>query len=178
MNYENDNSWCKPYLSQDEYILWSGKPEKGRLLSPSDAFLIPFSIFWCGFAIFWESSVVISDAPMIFRLWGIPFVIVGLYMVFGRFVVKAYIRKRTAYVITNRKLIRMQSKKIDMLDGNAKSPMQISVKRDGSGSITFGAGSGFVNRNNNYWSPYGAGFALENIPDVNRVQHIIQTMDR
>ena len=68
--------------------------------TPADAFLIPFSIFWCGFAIFWEAGVASSGASL-FVVWGIPFIAVGLYLVFGRFIYKHYRKKRTTYWITN-----------------------------------------------------------------------------
>ena len=71
------------------------------MLRASDAFAIPFGLLWCGFAIFWEWSVVSGGrAPWFFELWGVPFVAVGLYLVFGRFIADAYQRGRTVYGIT------------------------------------------------------------------------------
>lgn len=46
----------------------------------------------------------LMPAPAFFKLWGIPFVCVGLYMVFGRFLMKSYLREKTVYVITNRRV--------------------------------------------------------------------------
>jgi hypothetical protein len=82
-------------LGGKERLIWSGQPLPGLRLMPADALLIPFSLMWCGFAVFWEATVIASNAPLLFRIWGIPFVVIGLYFVFGRFFFDAWKRSRT-----------------------------------------------------------------------------------
>ena len=174
----DDYSFSRPYITPGEAILWKGKPGKGHLLTGQDVFMIPFSIIWCGFAFFWEGTVLTTDAPFVFKLFGLPFVCVGLYMVFGRFIHTAFMRKRTAYVITNKKIIRLRGSQIDMLDGKTMPPMHTSAYRDGSGTIGFGEEYyhyGSVNRKTRRNPHY---FSLENIPDVARVQQYIDMMER
>ena len=118
----DEYSFCRPYLTAGETVLWRGKPGKGHLLTGQDIFMIPFSILWCGFAIFWEATVIRNGAPFFFTLWGIPFVCVGLYMVFGRFLWTAWIRKRTAYVITDQKILRARGNRVDMLSPQCTLP--------------------------------------------------------
>jgi hypothetical protein len=84
MNFELENE-LMPSLGSDEKLIWTGKPKTGIRLSSSDIFMIPFSLLWGGFAFFWETTVIATGAPFFFILWGIPFVVIGCYMIFGRF---------------------------------------------------------------------------------------------
>jgi hypothetical protein len=128
-------------LSSDEKLLWSGRPRQGLRLRPSDAFAIPFSLVWCGFAIFWEASVFKGNAPFFFMLWGVPFVLIGLYVVFGRFFVDARTRARTYYGVTSERIIIVSglfSRQIKSLSLRTLTDVSLTERGDGSGSITFG----------------------------------------
>jgi len=93
-------------LLAGERIQWSGAPPGGILLAPGDALRIPFSVMWGGFAIFWEWGVLhAGHAPDFFVLWGIPFVLLGLYLIVGRFFVDAWIRAGTSYAVTNQRVL-------------------------------------------------------------------------
>lgn len=175
--YNDEYSFSHPYITPGEAVLWKGKPEKGHLFTSQDVFMIPFSIMWCGFALFWEGTVLSTNAPFFFKLWGIPFVCMGLYLVFGRFIWTAYIRKRTAYVITNKKIIRIRGNKIDMLDGRNMPSVHVTANKDGSGTIRFGQPTHYRGRNN-FFDPNTGLFTLENIPNVGRVQQIISQIER
>jgi hypothetical protein len=50
-------------------------------------------------------SVLTHEAPGIFALWGIPLVLVGLYLIVGRFFVDALQRARTYCALTNERAI-------------------------------------------------------------------------
>lgn len=140
--YVNVAQQINPELSPSERLLWSGMPRGGIFLRGSDLFLIPFSILWCGFAIFWEYSVVTSDAPFFFMLWGVPFVLAGLFFVFGRFIVDARQRARTYYGLTSERVIIVSglfSKKVVSLNLKGLHEISLAEKPDRSGTITFGA---------------------------------------
>lgn len=92
------------YLRPGERLLWSGRPDPTVWLTAADMFMIPFSILWGGFAIFWEIGVS-SGGPNFGTIWGIPFVALGLYMIFGRFFYKKYRKKRTCYGITDQRAL-------------------------------------------------------------------------
>lgn len=76
--------FCKPYISDNEYILWEGAPEKGLTFTSRDLVMIPFSIFWLAFALFWEFSVITSTSSLFMAIWGLPFVGVGIYLLFNK----------------------------------------------------------------------------------------------
>jgi len=107
----------QPELTTGEGVVWAGQPNGAVFFHKEDAFLIPFSLLWGGFAIFWElgaagfwGSNSRSGNPWLFgMLWGIPFVLIGQYMIWGRFFYTAWKKKRTYYAITNRRVIVVQN---------------------------------------------------------------------
>src|ERR1700722_12459833 len=96
------NQLAPELLRSGETIRWNGRAPTGIRFRSADALLIPFSLVWGGFAIFWESAVVAENAPILFRLWGIPFICVAIYIIAGRFFVDAWLRSRTSYYVTDR----------------------------------------------------------------------------
>lgn len=171
MDYYNEFDWVNAQLTTDEYVVWKGKPAKGSVFSKADILMIPFSLMWGGFAIFWELSVLAMDAPLLFKLWGIPFVLVGLYLIFGRFIWQQYIRKRTFYAVTNKRVLRLRGNRVDFVSCGRCSEMQTTMNKNGTGTICFGP---------QMYPYYGSHrmrgampFALENISDVNQVFQII-----
>lgn len=94
-------------LDSGERLLWGDIPRQGIVLRSSDICVIPFSLMCGGFAIYREylalTTVRGSDmanqsagADFIFPLLGIPLVLIGLYMIFGRFIYDNKKRSRTA----------------------------------------------------------------------------------
>src|ERR1700677_443790 len=65
-------------------------------------------VLWGGFALFWEASVLSSSgaqSSLINALWGVPFVVVGLYLTVGRLFARRWIRERTLYALTDQRAI-------------------------------------------------------------------------
>lgn len=128
-------------LSSGESLLWTGRPRQGILFRASDGFIIPFSLLWCGFAIFWEFSAYKSGAPAFFLLFGGAFVVIGLYFVFGRFVVDSIQRRNMYYGITDERILihsEFPSIKTKSLSLSTLSDISIVSKPNGMGTITFG----------------------------------------
>jgi hypothetical protein len=132
------------HLRPGERLLWSGRPDPAVTLTHADWFVIPFSIFWTGFSIAWEASAVAEasrgTAPLL-ALWGIPFVAIGLFMLYGRFVFKRRRKRRTAYGLTDRRaLVAVGDRALS--DSPVRAvPTTVRRTRDGAHvSVSFGSG--------------------------------------
>jgi hypothetical protein len=171
-------------LGPQEKLLWAGQPRQGLLLRSSDVLLIPFSLLWAGFAVFWEASVVRSGAPFFFKLWGVPFVLVGIYIALGRFFVEARQRQPTVYGVTNQRIViiaGLSGRSIQSLDLNALPGLSLNERGSGQGTISFAAGQ----------APYawlqGAGWPVgraryapcfDSIADARQVYELIRRAQR
>lgn len=96
---------AREHLRADEQLLWAGTSDPAKVFAPRDAFLVPFSLLWCGFAVFWESQAIGSGAPWFPVLFGGVFVVIGLHIVIGRFLVKRHRKRTTTYAVTNRRAL-------------------------------------------------------------------------
>ena len=94
----------QPHLRPDEQLLWYGVPDPRVWFAPADVFMVPVSIFWCAFAVFWEHGAS-AHGGLPFALFGIVFIAVGVYFVFGRFIYKHYSKKGTTYGISTRRAL-------------------------------------------------------------------------
>lgn len=129
-------------IAANERLHWSGVPEQGLRLQASDIFFVPFSLVWCGFACFWEFMAVSShNTPFFFKLWGIPFVVIGLYLVIGRFFADAYQRSRTFYGLTNERVVIISGiffREVTSLMLHALAEVSFREHANGRGTIVFG----------------------------------------
>lgn len=138
------------YIAENERLIWCGRPRQGVVFRRSDIFMIPFSFMWGGFALFWEITVLIeffkddSNTPIIFPLFGIPFVLLGIYFIAGRFWADSKRRDKTYYGLTNKRVLIISgicSQRIKSIDVQRLPALTLSEKSDGSGTITFGQSS-------------------------------------
>ncbi len=171
-------------LSAGETLLWNGRPRQGLMLRASDALFIPFSLLWAGFAFFWEASVVGTGAPFFFMLWGIPFMVVGLYITIGRFFVDAYIRSKTSYGVTNERVLiiaGLLNRTVKTLPLQTLSEIALQQNADGSGTITFGSGAPFASWYRGFAWPgmdQRLAPAFERIPEAKHVYELIRKAQR
>jgi len=141
-----------PELLPGEKIEWTGQPNRTVIFHKEDWGLIPFSLLWGGFAIFWLlaasgiADIFTSHPDRGFQwfgiIWGTPFVLIGQYIIWGRFLHARWKKQRTYYALTNRRALILERgikgrsatsaffEKLSMIDK--------SVRDDGIGSISFG----------------------------------------
>jgi len=131
----------QPELLSGESILWTGQPNPRIVFHKEDLFLIPFSLLWGGFAIVWEAGVAgfwgnsARSGPSTFgMIWGIPFVLVGQYIIWGRFFYTAWKKKRTYYAVTNRRVIVVQDGWNKQMASCYLDSLPNLIKEGGSGS--------------------------------------------
>ncbi len=171
--YNEDNyQFCRPYLLPNESILWKGRPEKGNIITKREFIMIPFSVMICGFSLFWE-SMALKSGQIFPVIWGLPFVAIGLYMLFGRHIQAAYLRDKTFYVVTNKKMIIKKGNKINLYNGCDLPPMEVEIHKNGNGTILFY--EEVYSRRGRRHSTY---IALENLKDVALAQNAVSSMER
>lgn len=139
-------------LLHGETIVWSGQPNPSVIFHSEDFGLIPFSLLWGGFAIFWLLGASglggfwKSQPDHTFQwfgvIWGTPFVLVGQYFIWGRFVYARWKKKRTYYALTNRRALIVENgwRRRDSSSAYFENLAMIAkqVRSDGIGRISFG----------------------------------------
>jgi hypothetical protein len=147
MTRDTLNAW---HPEAGEQILWTGAP-LGRIEAGiKDLFLVPFSIIWCGFAFVWEYNAIkifitTGNKPYIFfSIFGSIFVLVGIYLLIGRFFYEAYVAGNTSYILTDRRaviLIESFPKRLQSIFTDKLDTIGLVAGKGTAGSVTFGKGS-------------------------------------
>ena len=145
MTFEVDQM-LRPELARDERLLWSGVPGQGLRWRASDWFAVPFTVVWLYLVMFGTSrhGIQADQPPLYLRPEIIPFVLVGGYMLVGRFLVDWYQRTRTYYGLTDQRVIILGglfNRQVKSLTLATLSDITLDARSNGSGTITFGPGA-------------------------------------
>ncbi len=97
----DDTVTADPTLRPGEEVCWTGRPDPKRILTGWDGFLIPFSVFWVAVGI--DLALDAERGPRLVTL--VVVTVTGLYLIVGRFLVKAHQKRRTRYVLTGTRAI-------------------------------------------------------------------------
>jgi hypothetical protein len=174
-------------LLRDERVLWQGQPDPKKHFAPGDLFLVPFSLLWGGFMMAIPFDVAGEEGANLFSFLAIvPFAAFGLYFIVGRFIYKAWRKRRALYAVTDTRVLliqrglrgpRFQAGFIDRIPS-----INRRVRRDGSGSVKFG--------NAPFWADWFENTGMEfmtggsetptffDIPDANGVARLVNDLRR
>jgi hypothetical protein len=169
-----------PELVSGEVVLWAGKPDSSVVFHREDILLIPFSLLWGGFAIFWEATAlgmhtrVAHPAPWFFMLWGIPFVVIGQYIIWGRFLVTAWKKRRTFYALTDQRVLVVQNAWGRRTSQAAFGELPTVVKDGVSksiGTLQFTPAASAWSGRGTGWGAWD-GMSIEDVPVFRDVRHV------
>lgn len=123
-------------LRADETPQWIGYPIPKQYAIQEGLKLFLFGIPWTAFVIFWESQAMKSE-NLVLQLWGIPFILVGLYLLANP-LLEYWRALRTIYVVTNQRVLILNgvfrpSKKV--FAPSNLGDFDVERKYDGSGNI-------------------------------------------
>lgn len=160
-------------IQPGEQLLWHGAPATGLRLQKSDLSMIPFSLAFCGFSIFWEVSVIRSGGGLLPCLFGIPFIVIGLYLMLGRFFLDAYNRKNTYYGITSERIIILEPKTVNSMAYHQIPTLELVLEKGELGSVFFSQQTYQDHRGRTVHRVDRPGIRL--ITDAPRVYNLIQS---
>ena len=95
------------YFADGEEILWSGGPDTLTYFMRTDFILIPLTVLIGGFMLSYAySSMVLMfrGQSMAFALSGITFLLIGLYLIFGRIWYRHKRLSRNLYFVTDERV--------------------------------------------------------------------------
>jgi hypothetical protein len=98
-------------IAPGERVLWSGPPVQGLRFESEDLPKSSFGLIFFAFSVFWvhgasiQSSGANSTSGSLFPLFGVPFVLIGFYLLVGHFFWRALGRKYSEYAVTNQRVI-------------------------------------------------------------------------
>ncbi len=121
-----------------------------------------------------------SKASLIFALFGVPFVLIGLMLVFGRFIFDAKLRANTYYGLTAQRIIIKSGifkKTIKTLIISSLSEVTYDENNNGTGTISIGPSDPRLKmmRGMSWYPGVKANTGLEYIENVRSVyNHIIE----
>ena len=169
-------------LDSGERLIWSGRPGGGLRVRRGDWFMIPFSLLWGGFAFFWEWMAIRQGAPLLARVWGGAFVLVGTHLVAGRFFWDARRRSHTYYAVTDRRVLLVTSRwprNTTTLPLRSIPAITLAEREDGTGDVVFDStDAGHVGIGGRLPRGSSVPTMLEFIPNARRVYDLIRDAQR
>ena len=128
-----------------QVVLWCGRPDARVVFMPADLVLIPFTVLWAGMpmligvvALNGGSRMPTGIAISIIVVFGL----VGLYLLVGRFVVKAILNAKTFFVVTASDAIVARGSTVTRFPLHQRAVEITRTLRGGHATVYFGDSSG------------------------------------
>jgi hypothetical protein len=144
-------------ISGRKKLLWSGQPKQGFKFSKNDWFLIPFSLMWFSIMIWVLTGTYATtqdDTEALLIGAFAPFVLMGSYITFGRFIHSALIRKRTIYGLTDKRAIIVNKRSAETIFINETTEIYFKSNSGNRATIEFGAPPSL------FWFSVGSSFGI------------------
>jgi hypothetical protein len=121
-------------LARGERLIWWDRPEPMRYALREVNFSTLFGVFFVGFAIFWMFTAYRAPGP--FFLFGIPFVLVGLWMITAP--LRAYrTAQTTVFALTDKRAITVTGSTVTARPLGHVDFVETESIADGSGNVLF-----------------------------------------
>lgn len=131
-----DYEWARPYLHSDEQILWRGKPAKLHVFESVEEPFLVFGCIWTALALFFFVIPTLRTESFGFNwIISILFLLVGMYVPFGRLLQKALCLHNASYVITSYRVLVRIRKRVHFYNKSELPPVTVIRYSDGEGSI-------------------------------------------
>lgn len=187
MEFEKDGAWARELLRPGETLLWSGKPQRKRVVEPADL----VSLALMGIAAFFGGRMLRDFLQGEQKnIFGIAVIAAVLVFGFGRILwtlAQRFLELRNAaYALTDQRVIGRRGKNTKSLELTSLPRMTVAQRDDGSGDILFGtdpqaayAPEGFrINGGFRYRGAAQPGFRaileFREVPELNRVEQMIR----
>ena len=139
-------------LQRGERLRWSGGPDTSRWLVPEDLARLPLSLGATMFTIILDTLIVkstifesgVSALNLFVSLCGLLFAGLGVYIGFGRLIVRRYFGPRTVYGLTNLRALVIRpgwrgGRQLSFVWLGTRPSVSQRTGRDGHGTVMIGA---------------------------------------
>lgn len=183
MSSEDQARW-RPYLDPGEQVLWSGRGGGGIAFSSIDFFLIPFFLIWTSIPamVFFVPGDGEGAPPLPILFIPALFLIIGSYMLVGRFFVDAFRRTNTFYAVTDRRALILKQAFGARFHSIPLTPeLELNVTPGAKTTITFGAKGALgslVKMQHHVFGMAAGDDSFEQIPDGQHVYKLIRAQQQ
>lgn len=170
--------WHHPYVAPDERILWHGKPHPTWRAEPMDVVVLPACLMLLAglvltafrippdFNVYWTRVAYTAVAV---------FALPAVYLLLTTFLHRIWLLRRTAYIITDRRILRQQAGRVDVMLRHCLPAPELTDLHGSRGTIRFGLPRCLIPPEHTLDQPaYLPGsFCLHQIEDASQVMALV-----